>query len=171
MGKLLKITSNNNKYLFLLCVLLSCIWNMPLQAEVINIAVGQIQIEGNVKDKQTSAICELWNATLIEKLSEFESVAVLEREQLSQLLEELKLSLTDLSDPNSNMQVQKLLGADILVLGEVKVTNSVYTLSSRLVSAKDGSIEKYFNIATVIAIVLLVMLAYLIKKLGHIFTG
>jgi len=32
-------------------------------------------------------------------------------------------------------------------------------------------IEKYFNIATVIVIILLVMLAYIMKKLGHIFMG
>jgi len=32
-------------------------------------------------------------------------------------------------------------------------------------------IEKYFNIATVLVIILLVALAYIMKKLGHIFTG
>jgi membrane protein YqaA with SNARE-associated domain len=32
-------------------------------------------------------------------------------------------------------------------------------------------IEKYFNIATVIVIILLVLLAYIMKKLGHIFMG
>ncbi|MFA5238439.1 MAG: hypothetical protein WC476_01850 [Phycisphaerae bacterium] len=32
-------------------------------------------------------------------------------------------------------------------------------------------IEKYFNIATVVVIILLVMLAYIMKKLGHIFMG
>jgi membrane protein YqaA with SNARE-associated domain len=32
-------------------------------------------------------------------------------------------------------------------------------------------IEKYFNIATIIVIMLLAVLAYIIKQLGHIFTG
>jgi membrane protein YqaA with SNARE-associated domain len=32
-------------------------------------------------------------------------------------------------------------------------------------------IEKYFNIATVLVIILLAALAYIMKKLGHIFTG
>lgn len=32
-------------------------------------------------------------------------------------------------------------------------------------------IEKYFNTATVIAIILLMIVAFLIKKLGHLFTG
>lgn len=32
-------------------------------------------------------------------------------------------------------------------------------------------IEKYFNIATVVVIILLVLLAYIMKKLGHIFMG
>lgn len=32
-------------------------------------------------------------------------------------------------------------------------------------------IEKYFNIATVLVIILLAVLAYIMKKLGHIFTG
>ena len=32
-------------------------------------------------------------------------------------------------------------------------------------------IEKYFNIATVVVIILLIMLAYVIKKVGHLFAG
>ncbi len=32
-------------------------------------------------------------------------------------------------------------------------------------------IEKYFNIATVVVIILLMVLAYAIKQLGHLFTG
>jgi hypothetical protein len=32
-------------------------------------------------------------------------------------------------------------------------------------------IEKYFNIATVVVIILLVLLAYIMKKLGRIFMG
>jgi hypothetical protein len=32
-------------------------------------------------------------------------------------------------------------------------------------------IEKYFNIATVVVIMLLVLLAYILKKIGHIFMG
>ena len=32
-------------------------------------------------------------------------------------------------------------------------------------------IEKYFNIATVVVIILLVALAYIMRKVGHIFSG
>ena len=32
-------------------------------------------------------------------------------------------------------------------------------------------IEKYFNTATVVVVILLVLLAYIMKKVGHIFSG
>jgi len=117
-------------------------------AEVARVAVGEIHIKAETEevDEQVSAMCELWHALLTERLSEFESIDILEREYLSTILKELELSLTDLSDPNSNIQAQKLIGVDFLVLSELVADKSTYTLSSRLVSVKDGSVEKDFNI-------------------------
>lgn len=136
------------KLLFIFCVFYSCLWSMTAMAEVARVAVGEIHIKGKAEEvsEQVSGICELWYAFLTERLSEFESIDILEREYLSTILKELELSLTDLSDPNSNIQAQKLLGVDFLVLSELVADKSTYTLSSRLVSVKDGSVEKDFNI-------------------------
>lgn len=136
------------KLLFIFCVFCSCLWSVTAVAEVARVAVGEIHIKGETEEvnEQVSGVCELWHALLTERLSEFESIDILEREYLSTILKELELSLTDLSDPNSNIQAQKLIGVDFLVLSELVADKSTYTLSSRLVSVKDGSVEKDFNI-------------------------
>ena len=136
------------KHLFMFCIFHSCLLSITAVAEVAYVAVGDVHLKYKTEetDEQATGVCALWNALLTERLSEFESIDILEREYLSAILKELELSLTDLSDPNSNLQVQQLLGVDYLILSELVVDKSTYTLSSRLVSVKDGSVEKDFNI-------------------------
>jgi hypothetical protein len=130
------------------CIFYSCLLSITAVAEVAYVAVGDVHLKYKTQetDEQATGVCALWNALLTERLSEFESIDILEREYLSAILKELELSLTDLSDPNSNLRVQQLLGVDYLILSELGVDKSTYTLSSRLVSVKDGTVEKDFNI-------------------------
>jgi tetratricopeptide (TPR) repeat protein len=125
-----------------------CAWNTTVTAKVASVTVGEIRIKTETEEvnEQVSGICELWNTLLTGKLSEFESISILEREYLSDILKELELSLTDLSDPNFRIQTQKLLGVDFLVLSEMTVAQSLYRLSCRLVNVGDGSVEREFNV-------------------------
>jgi tetratricopeptide (TPR) repeat protein len=136
------------KHLVVFCIFFSCLLSTTAVAEVAYVAIGDVHLKYKTeeKDEQATGICELWNALLTERLSGFESVNIVERENLSIILRELELSLSALSEPNSLLQVQKLIGADFLVLSELTAERSAFILSSRLVSAKDGSIEKDFSI-------------------------
>jgi tetratricopeptide (TPR) repeat protein len=130
------------------CIFYSCLLSITAVAEVAYVAVGDVHLRYKTEetDEQATGVCELWNALLTERLSGFESVNIVERENLSVILRELELSLSALSEPNSLLQVQKLIGADFLVLSELTAERSTFILSSRLVSAKDGLIEKDFSI-------------------------
>ncbi|MHC4546079.1 MAG: CsgG/HfaB family protein, partial [Planctomycetota bacterium] len=136
------------KHLFMFCIFYSCLLSITAVAEVAYVAVGDVHLRYKTEetDEQATGVCELWNALLTERLSGFESVNIVERENLSVILRELELSLSALSEPNSLLQVQKLIGADFLVLSELTAERSTFILSSRLVSAKDGLIEKDFSI-------------------------
>ncbi len=136
------------KHLVVFCIIYSCLLSTTAVGEVAYVAVGDVQIKYKTEEthEQANGICELWNALLTERLSVFESVNIVERENLSVILRELELSLSALSEPNSLLQVQKLTGADFLVLSELIADRSAFILSSRLVSVKDGSVEKDFNV-------------------------
>lgn len=136
------------KHLFIFCIFYSLVLSTTAVAEVAYVAIGDVHLKYKTEegDEQAAGICELWNALLTERLSGFESVNIVEREDLSDILKELELSLSALSEPNSLLQIQKLIGADFLVLSELTADKSAFILSSRLVSVKDGSVEKDFNI-------------------------
>ena len=136
------------KLLFPFLIVCCCICGTTALADTVRVALGEIHIKECEKEmaERVSSVCALWEAHLTSKLSEFECLDVLEREDLSPLFKELELSLSGLSDANSRLQTQKLSGVDFLLLSEMTAMESTYALSSRLVSAKDGSIVKDFRV-------------------------
>jgi len=79
---------------------------------------------------------------LVEPLSNQPGIEVVERSQLSRLLQEHQLSLTGLALPDS---ARALLPADILVLGQFGGTMDAVQLQVRVVGCGDGSVKGAFS--------------------------
>ena len=117
---------------------------MAAQASPIRIAVGDVLISDKdmQSDEDVRGLCELWCALLTNNLSESESIEILEREDLSNILREFQISLS--SKTASDSLVNKLSAVDFIILNEMKSSETQLTIESRLISAKEGAIEAQF---------------------------
>ena len=66
--------------------------------------------------------------------------SVVERQLLAKIDEEQELSLTSKIDPDSAMELGKILGVDAIVSGTVSEFGQIYRINTRLISAETGAI-------------------------------
>ncbi|MFC2061924.1 FlgO family outer membrane protein [Elusimicrobiota bacterium] len=69
-----------------------------------------------------------------------DSFSVIERGQLSRVLEEQQLSMSGIIDDKSAIQAGKLLGADFMVVGSVSRMQGEYVINARLVKTQTSEI-------------------------------
>lgn len=128
-------------------VVVLCVLAGAAKAEVVRVAVGDVQLKSNGQTHEDAeGLAVLWRSLLENSLSEFDSIEVLEREDIAAILKEAQLSLSSLADSESRLRVQKLLGADFIVLAEMNAGQKTCEVSVRLVSARESSVEGTFNI-------------------------
>ncbi|WP_158502105.1 CsgG/HfaB family protein [Vitiosangium sp. GDMCC 1.1324] len=77
---------------------------------------------------------------LISDLSAHESVRLVERERLQQVLDELKLNQSDKFDPETANRIGKLLGARYLVMGGYFDVMNTLRVDARVVETETGRI-------------------------------
>ncbi|OGS46051.1 MAG: hypothetical protein A2539_03440 [Elusimicrobia bacterium RIFOXYD2_FULL_34_15] len=77
--------------------------------------------------------------TILFKTGKFD---VVERNYLMKLLEEQKLQMSGIVDSDTAVQIGKLSGAGKLIVGSVSKIGTKYTINSRLIDIKSGSVEK-----------------------------
>jgi TolB-like protein len=82
---------------------------------------------------------------LISDLSGVESIRVVERERLEDILSELKLQATTKVDPKSAVKLGKLLGARYLVLGGYFDMMGALRVDARIVEVETGRVVKSFG--------------------------
>jgi len=63
---------------------------------------------------------------------------VVERAQISKALSEQKLQTSGLIDDRSAVEIGKLVGADLIVIGSVVKIGNAYTINSRMMDTKTG---------------------------------
>lgn len=68
-------------------------------------------------------------------------VQVVERTQVSKIMQEIKLSRSDLVDENKAVEAGKLAGAQLVVIGNFSIKGPVLTVNARLVEVKTGIIK------------------------------
>lgn len=88
------------------------------------------------REKVGFAISEL----LTQRFVKTETFVVVERAQLHKVFEEQKLQQTGAMDPKTAVDVGKLLGAHILLLGSVEKLGGKYQVNARLVEVKSGEV-------------------------------
>jgi TolB-like protein len=77
---------------------------------------------------------------LVTRLSGKPNVTVIERSQLNQVLEELKLSMLGLTEGSNAEKVGKLLGAEAIIVGSVSEVGDKFAISARHVEVESGRV-------------------------------
>lgn len=90
---------------------------------------------------------EIFSSLLIGRLQSSERVRVVERELLDKLLEELKLSATELADPSTALKIGRILSARIMITGKVISDPAGSVVSLRLIDTETTEIKKVVTAA------------------------
>lgn len=83
---------------------------------------------------------EVVSELLVTRLSGKPNVIVIERAQIDQILNELKLSMLGLTDGSNAEKVGKLLGADAMIVGSVSEVGDKFAISARHVDTGSGRV-------------------------------
>lgn len=77
---------------------------------------------------------------LVTRLGDLEKFKVIERQLLTKIIAEQKLSLTGVVDPASAKQLGKILGVDAIVAGSVTNLAQSVRVNARLISTETGEV-------------------------------
>jgi len=113
---------------------------VPAQADFkkTKIAVLDFQMQGEqTNSKDMGKIVAEWLITGLVETGRFD---VIERRLLEKLLEEQKLGVTGVIDPNSAAQLGKVLGVKIIVSGTVTSLEGYTEINARLINVDSASI-------------------------------
>jgi len=100
-----------------------------------NIAVLDFRTIGqNVDPAAGEALASVIRSALVRGAN----VRVIEREALAAILKEQDLQMTDMVDPATAVEVGRIAGVDLLVMGSIAGVGSTYTVTSRIVDVTTG---------------------------------
>ncbi|HAM39325.1 MAG TPA: hypothetical protein DCP53_08050 [Elusimicrobia bacterium] len=101
------------------------------------IAIFPFQCEKKLAEKRAGvAVAEI----LMHQFKEGSSFKIVERMELERILEEQKLSLTGIIATDKAVQVGQMLGAKLLVTGNINRIGNSYQISSRLVNSETSEV-------------------------------
>lgn len=80
--------------------------------------------------------------TINSSMAKLPSYQPIERQKLHQIIEEQKLSMTGILDESKAVEVGRLAGAEILIVGSYQKYGTSIRLSGRLVNVESGVIQK-----------------------------
>jgi TolB-like protein len=92
-------------------------------------------LQGNVTD-----LGRFLAEELVTRLGDLEKFKVIERQLLTKIIAEQKLSLTGIVDPASAKQLGKILGVDAIVAGSVTNLAQSVRVNARLISTETGEV-------------------------------
>ncbi len=99
-----------------------------------NIAV--MPFENITKDAEKNWIGAGFAETLTTKLCKVKEVNLLEREQLSKILDEIKFQKSGLVDESTAVQTGKMYGVEVMVFGSYQVVGDTLRVSARFVNVE-----------------------------------
>lgn len=83
---------------------------------------------------------EYFTANLLFAFSQVETFKAIERDDLQKIIEEQKLQLTGLTDLDKAVQVGKIMGADMLIAGELFEKEECFELYVKLLNVKTAEV-------------------------------
>ncbi len=111
---------------------------LPGEARYQRFAVMTFEEVGqNTKDKQLGTLIAAELTTLLHR---DHGLMMVERSQLAQVLSELSLGQTGLTDEKTSVEVGKLTGAQALIVGNVSEAGDRYLVDARVVSVLDAQV-------------------------------
>lgn len=114
---------------------LSC----PLFAQKKTVGVLELNSTGGISKNETSALTNRFRAMLVQT----ESVVVLERDKMNDILKEQDFIASDnCNTAECAVQIGQLLGVEKMIGGDIGKVGTTYTIDMRLVDVKTGQIEK-----------------------------
>jgi hypothetical protein len=116
----------------LLCVCAGCLFTFPAYAGE---KVAVLDFKSILAPEDLGvAVAEILRTELVE-LGDY---TVIERGMLAQLMQEQSFQLTGAVDSETAVEIGKLVGAKLVVIGSIVKTGSVYTINSRFIDVETG---------------------------------
>ncbi len=107
---------------------------------MVTVAVAEFEGGSVPPDKKT----EFWGRALASfigaDLGASPSVKLVDREHLNEILREQRLSMGDLSDPDTRLRVGRIAGAKYFVFGTYTIVGGTAALTARMDSVETGQI-------------------------------
>lgn len=94
--------------------------------------------EGRSDEVEVKRLIELLTQSLLSE----KGVNIVEREILDKLLEELKLSASELADPSTSLKLGRILSARVIVTGSIIAGKDGQTIMLRLIDTETTAIRK-----------------------------
>ena len=106
-----------------------------------SIAVLDFESMG-AEDYLGKAVSEIMRTSLVNN----PQYIVVERAQIHKAITEQKFQKTGLIDDKSAVEIGKILGADLIIVGSVVKIGNTYTINSRLIDVKTGEVKLGKNV-------------------------
>jgi TolB-like protein len=94
------------------------------------------------EDYLGKAVSEIMRTALVSN----QSYRVVERAQINKAISEQKFQKSGLIDDRSAVEIGKVLGADLIIVGSVVKIGNAYTINSRLIDVKTGEAKLGENV-------------------------
>lgn len=124
--------------IIILTVILLFLFSHPAGSK--NIAV--VPFQNLTQDETKNWIGAGFSETLTTKLSEVPDFTLYERSQLNEIVKELKLQISGFVDEKTAVNVGKMHGVEILVLGSYQLMENMLRVSARFVDVESGKVLK-----------------------------
>jgi len=139
---MLKILLN----LFLL-LLIQCSGNNTISNQIVSVErknlgiLKTISYDKNIDNKYIDIISSFFE----EEFMQYSEYSLVDRKEMNRVLSELKLQQTGIINDNSNENIGKFVGADLLLTSTLNRNESIYIVTCRLLDTK---YNKVINVST-----------------------
>ncbi|MDO8805703.1 MAG: CsgG/HfaB family protein [Elusimicrobiota bacterium] len=127
------------KFAFRSVVLFALLF-LPLNLHAITHSVAVMPFENTAKDSSLDWLSMGIPETITNDLFAIKGLVLVERLQLRKVMDEQKLQFTGAIDDKTVVQVGKLIGASVLVVGAFQKQDDIVRLTARFVDVKTGGI-------------------------------
>ena len=107
-----------------------------------NTAIAVFDLDNNGLNKSD---IRLLTGRLQSELVKIGGYTIVERKKINEILNEQKLTMSGMVDDKHLINIGKMVGAKLIVLGNIGKVASIYTISARLVDAETSEILKSAN--------------------------
>lgn len=103
---------------------------------------GIIAVSGfTAKDEKESELLDFLNEMAVLEISRFDTLTVVERSRISEIMEEQKLSLSALMDTEKAIEVGNLLSANYILTGSVIEMATTVVVFGRIINTESAEVE------------------------------